>query len=168
LGRRKEEGREEGVSALSFFAKELTMRFVTSNLFDSWCQTLVNPVNTEGVMGTGLAQAFRARYPEMFRAYRERCRRGDFSIGSLMLWRGPDRWVLNLPTKTSWRLASELDYVRQGLLQFRAEYHSLGIRSIAFPALGCGRGQLAWASVQPLFEEILHGLPIYIYVHLPR
>jgi O-acetyl-ADP-ribose deacetylase (regulator of RNase III) len=146
------------------------MRYLTSNLFESRAQTLVNPVNTEGVMGAGLAQAFRARYPEMFREYRERCRRGEFKVGSLMLWRGPDRWVLNLPTKTSWRLPSELDYIRQGLLQFRAEYRSLGIRSVAFPALGCGRGQLAWTSVQPLFEEILRGLPPYIGidVHLPR
>jgi O-acetyl-ADP-ribose deacetylase (regulator of RNase III) len=144
------------------------MRYLTSNLFDSRAQTLVNPVNTDGVMGAGLAQAFRARYPEMYRQYRDRCRRGDFSIGSLDLWRGPDRWVLNLPTKTSWRAPSNLDYVRRGLLQFRAEYKALGIRSVAFPALGCGRGQLAWTSVKPLFDELLEDLPIFIHVHLPR
>jgi O-acetyl-ADP-ribose deacetylase (regulator of RNase III) len=144
------------------------MRYLTTNLFDSRAQTLVNPVNTEGVMGAGLAQGFRARYPEMFREYRDRCRSGDLTIGSLMLWRGPDHWVLNLPTKTSWRLPSTLDYVRAGLLQFRSEYKAMGIRSIAFPALGCGRGALDWNSVQPLFEELLRDLPIFIYVHLPR
>jgi O-acetyl-ADP-ribose deacetylase (regulator of RNase III) len=144
------------------------MRYLTSDLFDSRAQTLVNPVNTEGVMGAGLAQAFRDRYPEMFREYRDRCRRGELAIGTLLLWRGPDRSILNLPTKTTWRSPSELDYVRRGLLQFRAEYRALGIRSVAFPALGCGRGQLAWTSVQPLFEELLRDRPIYIDIHLPH
>jgi hypothetical protein len=52
-----------------------------SDLFASPAHTLVNPVNTTGVIGAGLARAFRDRYPEMFCQYQELCRRGR-SAGS--------------------------------------------------------------------------------------
>jgi O-acetyl-ADP-ribose deacetylase (regulator of RNase III) len=138
-----------------------------SDLFASPAQTLVNPVNTTGVMGAGLARAFRDRYPEMFCQYQELCRRGRLSPGTLHLWRGPDRWVLNFPTKTSWRLPSTLALVEAGLRRFRRDYEALGITSIAFPALGCGYGSLAWADVEALLERHLSDLPLPVDVHPP-
>ncbi len=144
------------------------IRYSTSDLFASPAQTLVNPVNTEGVMGAGLARAFRTRYPEMFREYQELCRRRRLAGGNLHLWRGPDRWVLNLPTKTSWRLPSTLALVEAGLQRFRRDYEALGITSVAFPALGCGLGSLAWTDVQPLLECHLSDLPIPVNVYPPR
>ena len=143
------------------------IRYLDSDLFTSHAQTLVNPVNTAGIMGAGLARTFRDRFPEMFREYQVLCRAGHFSIGSLMLWRGPDRWVLNLPTKTSWRLPSSLDYVEAGLRRFRADYEALGITSVAFPALGCGCGALSWAQVHRLMDAYLADLPIAVDVHRP-
>jgi O-acetyl-ADP-ribose deacetylase (regulator of RNase III) len=144
------------------------IRYLTSDLFAATAQTLVNPVNTEGVMGAGLARAFRDRYPEMFREYRELCRERRLSIGTLHLWQGPDRWVLNLPTKTSWRLPSTLAYIEAGLRRFRQDYPALGITSVAFPALGCGCGSLSWSAVRSLMDSSLADLPIPVDVHLPR
>lgn len=144
------------------------IHYRTTDLFASPAQTLVNPVNTEGVMGAGLARAFRTRYPEMFREYQDLCRRRRLSGGILHLWRGPDRWVLNLPTKTSWRLPSTLALVEAGLRRFRDDYEALGITSVAFPALGCGCGSLSWDDVQPLLEHHLSDLPIPVDVHPPR
>lgn len=47
--------------------------FKTGNLFKSECQTLVNTVNRNGVMGKGIAKDFKKRYPEMFDEYRLAC-----------------------------------------------------------------------------------------------
>jgi O-acetyl-ADP-ribose deacetylase (regulator of RNase III) len=144
------------------------IRYLDSDLFASPAQTLVNPVNTVGVMGAGLARAFRDRYPAMFREYQDLCRAGRLSIGTLHLWRGPDCWVLNLPTKTSWRLPSTLTQVEAGLCRFRRDYEALGISSVAFPALGCGCGSLSWETVRPRMESYLADLPIPVDVHRPR
>jgi O-acetyl-ADP-ribose deacetylase (regulator of RNase III) len=139
-----------------------------SDLFASTAQTLVNPVNTVGVMGAGLARVYKQRYPEMFREYQDQCRSGRLSIGSLMLWRGPDRWVLNLSTKTSWKLPSTLGHIETGLRRFRSDYDALGITSIAFPALGCGCGSLSWMAVRPLLDRYLGDLPIAVEIYPPR
>jgi O-acetyl-ADP-ribose deacetylase (regulator of RNase III) len=39
------------------------------DIFYSKCDAIVNPVNTVGVMGAGLALQFKKRFPEMFEAY---------------------------------------------------------------------------------------------------
>ncbi|MEW6001188.1 MAG: macro domain-containing protein [Nitrospirota bacterium] len=39
------------------------------DLFESKCQTLVNTVNTVGIMGTGIALKFKKRFPDMFEDY---------------------------------------------------------------------------------------------------
>ncbi len=43
------------------------------DLFASSAQTLVNTVNTVGVMGKGVALGFKQRFPEMYRDYVQRC-----------------------------------------------------------------------------------------------
>ena len=44
------------------------------DLFASDAQTLVNTVNCVGIMGKGVAQEFKNRYPDMFADYIARCR----------------------------------------------------------------------------------------------
>ena len=58
--------------------------FKSGNLFDSKCQTLVNTVNTFGVMGKGIALEFKKRYPKMFYAYKTWCNVSKHYGGSLM------------------------------------------------------------------------------------
>lgn len=139
--------------------------YLRTDLFASPAQTLVNTVNTVGVMGKGVAKTFKDRYPEMFRDYKRACDSGELRIGSLMLWRGPQKWVLNFPTKTTWRLPSELSYIEAGLRKFVEEYENLGITSVSFPPLGCGNGNLIWSNVKPMMETYLKRLPISVYIH---
>lgn len=139
----------------------------SSNLFDSPAQTLVNPVNTVGVMGKGLALAFKHRYPEMFTTYRRLCQAQQLTVGKLWLFKTDDKWVLNFPTKRNWRNPSELAFIEAGLQKFVATYQERRIQSIAFPQLGVGNGGLDWANdVQPLMKRYLHPLPIDVYIHI--
>lgn len=56
-----------------------------TSILDSPAQTLVNTVNCVGVMGKGLAKAFKDREPEMFSRYREICDHGKLQPGHLWL-----------------------------------------------------------------------------------
>jgi O-acetyl-ADP-ribose deacetylase (regulator of RNase III) len=140
--------------------------YVKSNIFDSPAQTIVNAVNTVGVMGKGIAQEFKKRYPDMFERYREFCKRGDIDIGRLYLYRSPNKWVLNFPTKRHWRQPSKAEYIERGLDKFVRTYTQQGITSISFPQLGTGNGGLDWnRAVRPMMEEYLVDLPIPVYIH---
>lgn len=143
--------------------------YVKGDLFQSPAQVLVNVVNTAGVMGKGIALEFKTLFPEMFVEYQRLCRQGKLHIGALWLYRSPGKWVLNFPTKQHWRQPSRLEYIEMGLTKFTQTYEAMSIHSIAFPALGCGLGQLDFAAqVQPLMEKHLRDLPIDIYVYYPH
>lgn len=141
------------------------LTYLRCSLFDSPAQTLVNTVNTVGVMGKGVARQFKGRYPDMFKEYKQLCQDGRIEIGVLHLWRATDRWVLNFPTKTTWRRPSKIEFVEAGLKKLCEFHGEMGIASISFPPLGCGNGQLDWADVRPLMEQYLRRLPIQVYIH---
>ena len=143
--------------------------YVQGDLFQSPAQVLVNTVNTVGVMGKGVALQFKRHFPDMYEKYRELCEKGDFNVGSLWLYKSPNKWVLNFPTKRHWRQPSRIEYVESGLKKFVETYSTMGIHSIAFPPLGCGNGQLDFCSqVQPLMEKYLQPLPIEVFVYPER
>lgn len=145
--------------------------YVQGNLFQSPAQTLVNTVNTVGVMGKGVALEFKRLFPAMYAQYRDLCERGQFKVGQLWLYKSPQKWVLNFPTKEHWRQPSRVEYVEAGLRKFVEVYSEWGIHSIAFPPLGCGNGQLDFETqIRPLMERYLRNLPIdvFIYPHIKK
>ena len=143
-----------------------SIHYQQGDIFDSKAQVIVNPVNCKGVMGKGLALAFKQRYPEMFAAYQQQCRTGKLRIGRPMLYRGSTPWILNFPTKDDWRLPSKLEYLEQGLEYVVANYKKVGIISIAFPKLGAGLGQLSWDEVGPLMAEYLSQVDVEVYIYV--
>lgn len=144
----------------------IMITYLKGDIFSSPAQVLVNTVNTVGVMGKGVALEFKKRYPEMFKSYERVCNDKQLEIGKLLLWKGPDKWVLMFPTKQHWRNPSKLEYIEAGLQKFADTYMEKGITSAAFPRLGCGNGGLDWEKVRPLMERYLKPLliPVYIYV----
>jgi O-acetyl-ADP-ribose deacetylase (regulator of RNase III) len=141
--------------------------YVEGDLFQSPAKVLVNPVNTAGVMGKGLALEFKRRYPAMFREYQVLCKKKQLDVGQLWIYKTPEKWILNFPTKRHWRQKSRPEYIEAGLERFVATYQEENIDSIAFPQLGCGSGQLDWETqVQPLMEKHLAPLPITIHIYV--
>lgn len=135
-----------------------------TDLFLSPAQTLVNPVNVVGVMGRGLAAEFKAKFPDMFIAYRCACSNGTLKIGELFVWSTTAMKIVCFPTKVHWHDPSRIEWIHAGLAKFVETYASHGITSVAFPRLGCGLGGLSWDDVGPLIHSYLDPLPIRVYV----
>lgn len=143
--------------------------YVRTNIFESRADVLVNTVNTVGVMGKGLAKEFKRIYPDMFEVYQNFCEDGTLTVGKLQVYKTSNKWILNFPTKANWRSPSKLEYIEQGLQKFVEHYARLGIKSIAFPMLGCGNGGLLWEDeVKPLMEKYLKPLSIDIFIHVAK
>lgn len=140
-------------------------------VFDAPVQTIVNTVNCDGFMGKGLALEVKTRFPDVFQKYQAMCRRGKMQVGKLQLIRSTEPWVLNFPTKNHWRGKSRLEYIEKGLRKFVSTYKRRGIKSIAFPPLGCGSGGLEWDDVRPLMERFLAkltGIEVYVCLAKPQ
>ncbi len=149
----------------------MTIEYKEGDILNAKTQVVVNTVNCEGFMGKGLALQFKKNFPEMFKDYKQKCAEGKVAIGELYLYKNSFRyWILNFPTKNHWRQSSKLDYIQKGLEEFKNRYQEWGIRSIAFPRLGCRLGGLDWAVVKPLMEKYLDELPglkVEIYSYKP-
>lgn len=150
------------------------IRYTTGNLFDARCEALVNPVNTVGVMGKGLALAFRQRFVLNHRLYVAACKAGTLQVGKVLVTQTGDaigpRWVVNFPTKQHWRQPSQLRWVVDGLADLRHFIVTQEIGSIAVPALGAGLGGLAWPDVRAAIDvglADLTGVQVDVYEPLP-
>lgn len=58
---------------------------VEGDLLAADVDALVNTVNCVGVMGKGIALQFKRRYPSVFKAYEQACKRGEVKIGEMFV-----------------------------------------------------------------------------------
>jgi len=144
------------------------MKALIGDLFESPAQALVNTVNCVGVMGKGVAEQFKARYPAMFVDFKQRCDRGAVQLGQPYLYLDVSgALIVNFPTKGHWRSPSKLSDIEAGLDSLAAQLPQWGITRLAMPPLGCGNGGLQWSEVGPLIWRKLQGLAVDIEVYAP-
>ncbi|WP_141205777.1 type II toxin-antitoxin system antitoxin DNA ADP-ribosyl glycohydrolase DarG [Streptomyces griseorubiginosus] len=143
---------------------------VRGNLLDAETDALVNTVNTVGVMGKGVALQFKQAFPENYKFYKSACERELLTLGDVLVYDsgklGPQRYIINFPTKGHWRSRSRLADVETGLQSLVKAVRDYHIQSIAIPALGCGNGGLDWNEVRSLIYEKLdeiEGLSVLLY-----
>src|SRR5262249_11033673 len=137
---------------------EMPLVELKGNLFNSTAQTIVNTVNCVGVMGKGVALEFRRRFPDMFEAYRKVCEDRKLRPGQILPYQVGQPWILNLGVKDDWKHPSRLAWVEACLEEFVANYHQLGITSVAFPWIGAMNGGLPWEKVHNLMRSYLRPL----------
>jgi O-acetyl-ADP-ribose deacetylase (regulator of RNase III)/uncharacterized protein YwgA len=140
----------------------------TGDMFSSQAQTLVNTVNCVGVMGKGVALAFKERFPQMYKEYVRLCEARRVHLGEPYLHRqltGP--WILNFPTKDHWRSVSKLADIVAGLEFLEKHYKEWGITSLAVPPLGCGQGGLEWRVVGRTLYRHLTRLDVPVEMYAP-
>lgn len=145
------------------------LEFTSGDLFALDADILVNTVNCKGVMGAGIALAFKTRYPEMFQDYQRKCKAGRIKPGGIDEW--IDSWtgktIVNFATKDHWRKPSQYEYIEDGLIALHQYLKSRGKVRVALPALGAGHGGLDWARVKQMIESNLADLEAEITVFSP-
>jgi O-acetyl-ADP-ribose deacetylase (regulator of RNase III) len=149
------------------------VRYLKGDILRSDAEALVNTVNTMGVMGKGIALQMREAFPANYKRYVEACKSGHLQPGQVLsVWDTNlvygRKLIINFPTKTSWRLPSQLSYIEQGLIALKTSLLELQVKSVALPPLGCGNGGLDWSVVKPLIVNSLKDLDIDIIIYEPN
>lgn len=125
-------------------------------LFSNHFRATVIPVNCVGVHGAGVAGEW---------ALRDAIEAGNYRIACKHQWMQPGTyykvprtgtgnfWYL-ATTKLHWRDSSKIKWVTSICLQLHNKHIDCDANyTIAVPALGCGRGGLAWDAVLPIMQE---------------
>ncbi len=150
------------------------MNYTKGNILESNIAVIINPVNTVGVMGKGLALQFKQKFPTNYKIYKEACKNKTIDIGKLLLVSNFNnesnlerkKFVINFPTKKHWRNPSKIEYIEEGLKDLVRIIEAEKFESMAIPALGCGLGGLEWEDVKLLVEKYLgslEGIEIIVY-----
>lgn len=144
--------------------------FKVGNILESESEALVNTVNTVGIMGKGIALAFRKTFPTVYDEYLLAVKNDEIKIGIVQLIDTKSiapKYVINFPTKKHWKQPSKLDYIENGLKNLVKVVCYHNIKSISIPPLGCGNGKLDWRDVKPLmlkyFAPLQDKIEIVIY-----
>ena len=141
------------------------IRELNGDLFDSRADIIGHGVNTHGVMGAGIAVAFKNRYPDMYERYKAICEQNLLVPGEVYFYvpesgpvvaniasqdkPGPNArygWAMNAIGKV-------IDY---------AEHYNLN--TIAIPRIGCGIGGLDWKSMRYELASRFHDRSVDIEV----
>lgn len=135
------------------------IKYKTGDILAEDAEALVNTVNCVGIMGRGIALQFKRAFPENFKAYAARCKRGEMRPGQVFVFETGQlthpHYIINFPTKRHWRGKSRMEDIESGLVSLATEIRTRGIRSIAIPPLGSGLGGLEWPEVRRRVQAAL-------------
>lgn len=138
-----------------------------SDIFQANVEAIVNPVNCVGVMGAGLALAFKQRFPENFKQYQQACKTQVLKIGKCFVCKDGSQYIINFPTKNHWKQPSQYKFIEKGLVDLIQIVQEKGIKSIAIPALGAGLGGLDWVIVKNMIETAFKDSDVEVVVYNP-
>ncbi len=139
----------------------MSIEYKKGDILQANAEALVNTVNTVGVMGKGIALAFKKAFPENYKLYKKACQTNQLQTGQLLITETRmliPKYIINFPTKKHWRHPSKIEYIKSGLKELKKAIKKLQIKSIAIPPLGCGNGKLNWQEVKPLIVKELEAL----------
>ncbi len=118
---------------------------------------LVNPANVQLIMGGGVAGAIRRRGGEEIQ--REASSKAPIRIGEAVettAGRLKAKYVIHAPTVESPGGRSSPEFVREAVRAALRKAEELGLRSVAFPAMGAGVGGVPVdVAVRIILEEAL-------------
>ena len=152
------------------------IEYKTGDIFAEDAEALVNSVNCVGVMGRGIALAFKRRFKDNYAAYRAQCEANEMQPGRVFiherrkptLERPLPLYIINFPTKRHWRSKSRPEDVEAGLDDLAVQIQRLGIQSVAMPAIASDLGGLPWTWVRKQIDKRLaplsdHGVDVTVF-----
>ena len=140
------------------------LHFTDKKVFNAGADCIVNTINCVGFMGKGLALEFAMRYPRLEEIYKQQCAEKKIHTGYVYFYNIDGQKIINFPTKFHFKYPSNIEWIEQGLNDFRSRYKNWDIRSIAFPVLGSRNGGLNADDVVKVMEEKLSDLDIDVYI----
>jgi O-acetyl-ADP-ribose deacetylase (regulator of RNase III) len=120
--------------------------------------------NIAGHMDSGVAVAFKKRWPEMFAEYAQRCADRRFQLGDVLVWTGEDVVVYSLAIQQNWKTRPKLAAFSRALDRTIDLATKAGIDRVGFPRIGAGVGGLDWTRVRRVLEEAGEKTPVKLEV----
>ncbi|WP_162240746.1 macro domain-containing protein [Leifsonia sp. Leaf264] len=128
----------------------------TGDLFTSTAPALMQGVNVDGQMWSGIAPTFRDRFPMMHDMYLRICANQTFKPGQFFYWPPIENRtaVFNLASQDRRGANARLEWLEESLRKALDHADEIHFKTVAMPRIGCGVGGLDWADVEPVVAAL--------------
>ncbi len=130
---------------------------VRGDITEIEADAIVNPANVQMIMGGGVAGAIRRKGGEKIQ--QEALKKAPVRIGSAIVTgagRLKARYVIHAPTVETPGGKSSLEFIRKAVKAAISKAEEMGLKNIAFPAMGAGIGGIpVEKSVEIILEETI-------------
>lgn len=160
------------------------MKYVDGNITEATQFFIAHGCNAQGAMGSGVAQALRVKWPQIFEPYKRACNSmhilSDSYAVSFVPVDVPDHVVLNLITQDRYgrdgkkyasylriteSLTDVIDLYSRALNPVEYDRNQF---EIAIPKIGAGLGGLKWEFVEEILKELEEKYPnVEFVVYVP-
>lgn len=147
----------------------------TGDIFTTELNAIGHGVNTQGVMGSGIAVAIKEKYPDVYKIYREVCLRGGISGGDLLVVQSmvDGKYIFNLASQEKTGPNATYDFLRSSVRKSLGYCAENNMPSVALPRIGSGIGLLEEDKVYAILEEEAARYPevdieLWTYPDLPK
>lgn len=145
---------------------------IQGDVLVSEAQVIVQGLAPGENMPTGIAKHLRDRFRGLASDFKKACRNQRLKPGDFHLWKGPDKWVLNLLTQDEAysrdvrETRAHEQYLRKALRAVARHHEKLGITSMAMPRICSGLGKMKWEEVRQIIVEEWSDLPIPVFLYV--
>ena len=135
----------------------------TGDIFTSHARGIGHGVNTQGVMGSGIAIQFRQRFPEMFEQYKVLCKNHSLTPGTAFAYEAkPGLFVYNIASQIQQGANADYALLQAGVQAALVHAHRNKIKAIALPRIGSGIGGLDERQVEFILNRLTLAGPVDI------
>lgn len=140
------------------------------DVFTTDLPAVAHGVNTQGVMGAGVAKTVRARFPRTYTVYRRHCHATTLRPGMMLPIQENGTWVFNLASQDLPGAHARIDWLAKALDKAAWFCEQRGISGFASPQIGAGIGGLVWDDVYAEYERVAEKYPnvdIEVWEYVP-
>lgn len=124
------------------------------DLFTTEATKIGHGVNTKGVMGAGIAKAFKEKYPNNYKAYANECKLGNLKPGGLMVWLEDGKSIYNLASQDNPGADASYAWLFESTNRAARRLLNMKEKTLAIPQIGCGIGGLDWDEAEKVLRTV--------------
>ena len=148
----------------------MIITYITGNLLKSPHRLILHGCNAQGVMGSGVAKAIRAKYPLAYEIYRKKYECDGLLLGEVVYAyiSSENLWIANGISQEYYGRIEKtyVDYeaINSIITNVNSFAHKHGIDEVAMPLIGAGLGGGSWKIISNEIEKCFVAVQPIVYV----
>jgi len=144
----------------------MKIEYIKGDLLNTDIQHIIHGCNAQGVMGSGVAKAIRAKYPTAYSDYNDAYNNKGLELGEIVFSaQNNGKIICNAITQKNFGRRDDTVYVSYwAIAEVFRKINSWNVKEIALPMIGAGLANGDWNVISAIIENTLITTKPVVYV----